>query len=102
MNPKWLKASMLILVFLLSNNFATHSFASSTQQQQVPLKPLSSLKLGEVSGYVTAADSRVEVKYAYARKIKGETGQEFNVLLSDQPVSEDALKKGEDFVSVLV
>ena len=104
MNQIWLRLrSASISTFLVSLLFASTLDAQpssiSIDQNQGSSKPLSSLKPGEASGSMTIRENTVELKFAYARKIKGRfdpTKEEYKVLLTSQPVSDAVLKSGED------
>ena len=62
------------------------------------------LKPGEAKGTLTAGGQSVELKFAYAHRTKGhddQTRQEVEVLLTNKPISEESLLKGDDYYDAL-
>jgi hypothetical protein len=85
---------------LLLFSWSCSSKATETSVAQVESLankvPLSQLKAGEAKGILTYKGISIELKYAYARKVKVSGGGEaYSLLLTDQPFSEDVLKKGD-------
>ncbi len=94
--------AVLALLLLSLTGGLSASEKSPTPVEGSPVEVASQqLKTGEAKGSLIQ-NRTVELKYAYARKIKVQGDSMYSLVLTDRPYSEDILKKGDrlgDFIS---
>jgi hypothetical protein len=87
----------LLLVSLAGSLSASELSLARVESPSIEIA-LPALKIGEAKGSMTKSIS-VELKYAYARKVKAMGGQAYSLVLTDRPYSEDILKKATILVT---
>src|SRR5215510_2794425 len=104
MNQQPIRASALLLSLLTVHTLNANDALRPTELIQTSQSSSVTLKSGEASGKLTAGGQSIEMKFAYARKVKGridESKEEFEILLTDKPVRGELLWKGDDFSDAL-
>lgn len=92
----------LLLLFSLSCSSKKTEASLSGEESQADKATLANLKTGEATGVMSSGGLTMELKYAYARIINAFGEQAYSLLLTDEPYSEEALKKGEDLSSAVI